>query len=226
MTTPEFSVVAVSTALNPPPAVRAKCENSISSQTFPIRHIYIDAGQQGGACLENVFQAVHSLHPTDIVLWVDGDDWLIPSNAAEIVIKAHRQGAWVTWGQYLLHDGKNTRVGHCHDSLNRRMCRREPWYASHLRTFRAGLFQQIKQEDLFWKGTWSPECCDLATMFPMLEMADGRAAFISDTLYGYNYTDRRARKHDIAGPLCDAQREYQTFLRNQPPYPRLERTPW
>lgn len=219
-------VVVVSTAYAPAPELRRQCELSVLTQTVVAQHIYIDAAESGGACLENVYNTVHNLDPATIVVWLDGDDWFAHNGAIERVLQEYKRGAWITWGQYATWEHDLIRPGHCHDAADRRACRREPWYASHLRTFRAGLFQQIRKRDLFWQGDWSPECCDLATMWPMLEMADDRGRFIPDVLYVYNYTDRRERRHDIDGPLCDRQNLAEKHFRSLSSYPRLERSKW
>lgn len=224
-----IDVAVVSTALNPAPEFKRRCLESVQAQkhTSWIRHLYLDAAEYDGACLENIFTLVHALPPEVVVLWLDGDDWLAHDRVVERVVHEYEAGAWMTWGQYALWDVDSIRPGHCHDSKHRRACRIEPWYASHLRTFRAGLFQQIRKEDLAFEGeTWSSQCCDLATMFPMLEMADDRGRFIPDVLYVYNYTERRERRHDIDGPLCDAQERAVKHFRSLPRYPRLETQSW
>lgn len=222
-----LEIVAVSTAFNPDPELRRRCELSVLTQAIPIQHIYIDAAIDGGACLENVYNTVMNLDPAAIVLWVDGDDWLASDHVVERVLLEYQRGAWMTWGQYALWDEKNIRKGHCFDPHDRRACRKDDWYASHLRTFRAGLFQKINPIDLaFEDHLWSPECCDLATMFPMLEMADDRGRFIPDVLYVYNYIDRRARRHDFDGELCERQHRAVTHFRSLPRYDRLVRKPW
>jgi hypothetical protein len=222
-------IAVISTAFGPPHEITQRCLESVQAQKHAdwIRHFYIDAQQYGGACLENVSLVIDALDPATVVLWVDGDDWLAHDQVVERVLREYDKGAWMTWGQYAHWDVDTIHPGHCHDSKHRRACRIEPWYASHLRTFRAGLFQQIDKEDFAFEGEkWSPQCCDLATMFPMLEMADDRGAFIPDVLYVYNYTQRRERKHDFSGPLCDAQERAVHHFRSMPRYPRLEKAPW
>jgi hypothetical protein len=71
--------------------------------------------------------------------------------------------------------------------------RKSPFRVSHLRTFRAGLYQKIKEQDSefscmkdssgeFYKMTY-----DVGIMFPMLEMAGVEKVAFNDTiLYIYN----------------------------------------
>lgn len=220
-------IAAISTALRPRPEIRQRCEDSIKAQTLPVHHIYI-VDDWGGYHLENLSRAVHSLPPDTIVLSVDGDDWLSNPRAAEIVNRAYAAGAWMTWGQYELHDQGRRKIGHCRDAANRRNCRREPYYASHLKTFRAGLFQQIDPAYLKDRhGVWLQECCDMAFMLPMLEMADDRGVFIPEVLYGYHYTDRRLRGHDSPGSkLHKNQLVTRAYVQSRPVCPRLATAPW
>jgi hypothetical protein len=48
------------------------------------------------------------------------------------------------------------------------------------------LFKKINKEDLMYEGKFYPVTCDLAIMFPLLEMASrGHIRFIPDVLYVY-----------------------------------------
>lgn len=222
-----MNFVVVSTAYRPSDAVRHRCEKSVRVQTIPARHVYI-ADTVGGCMLENLYNAITELDPTDIVCSVDGDDWLTDPRALEHVACAYVTGAWMTWGQFVQYEnGKRTKNGHAFDVRNRRACRQSPWYASHLKTYRAGLFQQIKWTDLRMNGAWLQQCCDLAVMFPLLEMSDDRGKFIARPIYGYDYTDRRARKNDKPGsPLNIEQKACERHVRSLPVYPRLDVAPW
>src|SRR5439155_169196 len=58
---------------------------------------------------------------------------------------------------------------------------------SHLRTFYAGLFKRIQKEDLMYEGDFFKMDADIATMFPMIEMArGGHFRFIKEVLLDYN----------------------------------------
>ena len=61
---------------------------------------------------------------------------------------------------------------------------------SHLRTFYAGLFKKISQEDLLHDGAFYSMTWDMAIMLPMVEMAsEGHVHFIPDVLYIYNHAN-------------------------------------
>ena len=74
-----------------------------------------------------------------------------------------------------------------HASMNYRS---KPWVMSHLRTFKSHLWSSIKDEDLRdGDGNYFMTTCDLAMMFPMIEMAGERSRFIPNILHCYNRTN-------------------------------------
>jgi hypothetical protein len=80
------------------------------------------------------------------------------------------------------------------------------------------LFKKIEIEDLldgdeFFSMTW-----DFAIMFPMIEMAGNRHAFISDIVYVYN-TANQINDNKVNAQL---QRDLDIVLRNMPCYQRLD----
>jgi len=92
------------------------------------------------------------------------------------------------------------------------------WVTSHLRTFRKGLWDKIKDEDLRENGEYYQVAWDLAFMYPMIEMADSHVRFIDKILYMYN---------DL-NPNCDnairAQEQVRTGqkIQNKKEYARLD----
>ena len=132
---------------------------------------------------QNLYDTIGALDPDDVVVWLDADDWLAHDRVAERVIAMHDAGALVTYGQYITSDGQ---PGHC-QAYVRHDYRREPWYASHLKTFRAGLFQKLAPEDLQLDGEWLSLAVDVAVMLPMMEMAGpDRVLFCDEVLAVYH----------------------------------------
>ncbi len=157
--------------------------------------------------LSNIFYAVWSCDPMEIVVSLDGDDWLANE---EVLSKLNSTYAdpevWMTYGQFSCFpyvDG----VGAAEvpfSVIASNSFRESPWVTTHLRTFYAGLFQKINLEDLLIDGNFFSMTWDMAMMFPMLEMAGDRSRFIPDVLYVYN----------IENPLNDGKvnRMYQAAL--------------
>jgi len=172
--------------------------------------------------LANQYEAIHSCQPWEIILVVDGDDWVTHNEVFSYLNDVYQDPhIWLTYGQfwYVLKD----RLGICKalplDILEHGLIRTYPrWVTSHMRTFYAGLYQAIEKDDLMYKGNWFPMGADVSTMFPMIEMARERVLFISDIIYQYNDANTLSFYHDRR----DEQIEIEKEIRSRKPYPRLE----
>jgi glycosyltransferase involved in cell wall biosynthesis len=172
--------------------------------------------------LENLYRSIHACDDQEIVILLDGDDWLAHPGVLQTLNAVYSDShCWLTYGQYVSWPepvpGYSRPIPARITDTN--TFRAYDWCASHLRSFYAWLFKRINREDLIspW-GTFYPMAWDQALMFPMLEMAGHRAKFIPDVLYTYN----------AANPLNDAkvnrplQRQCEAAIRRQKPYDRLE----
>lgn len=176
--------------------------------------------------LANQYYAIHSCNKKEIIVILDGDDWLAHNDVLYYLNDVYQDlNVWLTYGQFWYFK-KNVK-GFCRpipakviqDNAIREHCE---WYYSHLRSFYAGLFQSIKREDLFYKGNFFPMAADVATMYPMLEMCGGRFVCIPDVLYIYNDSNQLSFHHDqgdkqkeIRYDICHNRRRY-TSLKKQP----------
>ena len=87
--------------------------------------------------------------------------------------------------------------------------------------FYAGLFQQIKLEDLSHNNAFFPFCADVASMFAMIEMAGTHIKFIPEVLYIYNDDNPLSYHHDPT-----PQRELEAYIRTMPRYEPLKEKVW
>jgi glycosyltransferase involved in cell wall biosynthesis len=146
--------------------------------------------------LANIYHAVYSCGDHEIILLLDGDDWLHNNEVLSLISKTYEdENIWMTYGQYV--EYPRGRMGQCREMprevIEKNAYRDFAWITSHLRTFYAWLFKKIKTKDLMFNGDFFSVTWDMAILFPMLEMSAGRCKFISDVLYEYN----------IATPLND-----------------------
>lgn len=137
--------------------------------------------------MHNQYDAIHSCRDDEIIVTVDGDDWLPHKNVLTYLNSVYsKKEVWLTHGTYQQSNGKS---GHSFadgkDVIDQNSFR-DSSCPSHLRTFYAWLFKRIKKEDLMYEGEFLDMTGDLAMMFPMMEMAGDRQAFISRVLYIYN----------------------------------------
>ena len=167
---------------------KALCLSSVRSQVdVEARHTYIDADLQvpPRTKMENLVEQLGKLEDEAVVVLVDGDDWLAHKRALARVAQAHYgEGAWCTYGSFRNSDGS---PGFAAPYGPEEDYRRSDWRATHLKSFRAGLFNRIKHEDLQYLGKWIDRGDDPAFMFCILEMAGrDRTQWIRDFLYVYN----------------------------------------
>jgi glycosyltransferase involved in cell wall biosynthesis len=140
--------------------------------------------------LANIVGGVSTIgsSPEDIIVLVDGDDWLSNDRVFEKLNTIYNdKDAWMTYGQYQHLSGKHR--GICAYLTDTRRYRKfRTWRTSHLRTFKYHLWKRIKDEDLRdSSGNYYPMTWDLSFMFPMIEMAGlNRIRYIRDILYIYN----------------------------------------
>lgn len=169
--------------------------------------------------LANIYYAVLSCNDADIIVLLDGDDRLMHHRVLQIVNEAYADDIWLTYGQF---QGDPDGVMGCCDRMPANVIannsfRKYAWITSHLRTFYAKLFKNIKPEDLIADNEFMRVAWDLAFMLPMLEMAGERIRFISEVLYLYNKSN----------PISDfrinlaKQEQYERMIRNMRPYTRL-----
>ena len=140
--------------------------------------------------VHNIYNMVHSCNDDEIIVVLDGDDWLFNNNVLKRLDQEYQKDIWMTYGQYISYHDREIGCSCAipNDIIEANVFRRYRWCTSHLRTFYAWLYKKINYQDLMYNGKWLQMAGDLAIMFPMLEMSGKRQAFISDVLYEYNYT--------------------------------------
>jgi glycosyltransferase involved in cell wall biosynthesis len=163
--------------------------------------------------LANMVRAVATCQNDEIVAVLQGEDWLAHEWVLQRLNAYYADSdLWLTYGQY--RDFPTYQIGAC-QPIKERKLRSQPFNASHLKTFYAGLFKKIKESDFIFSGQFLDPCADLAYMIPMLEMAKDHYHFISEILYISNrYT---ASKEDR-----ESQMRCEKFIRSLDPYAPLQ----
>jgi glycosyltransferase involved in cell wall biosynthesis len=144
--------------------------------------------------LANIIKAFELLNPIDddILITVDGDDWLASEKSFSILKKYcdDNSDLLVTYGSWIAYPNPNvtTNNGSYTEEHFKYGIRRVSWRASHLRTMKYKVWKHIKDEDFRDQdGNYFRSALDLAIMWPALEMAGHRRSrHIPDILYTYN----------------------------------------
>lgn len=225
-----MSIVVLSTGRNSP--TKHICLASVQMQLGgPYEHIYVESAPDV-TVLENVHREVHKLPPDTIVVWLDGDDWLFACHSLLTVHRIYLQNpeCLLTYGQFVDDKGRPGFAA----PYTTTDYRSAPWLATHLKTFRAGLFQRIDISDLkhetvhhdahsgstSYRLNWIPMASDQAVMLPMLEMAGPhRIYFNREPLVIYNTANSHWANADDAGRKEEA--DWAQRIRAKRRYERL-----
>lgn len=130
--------------------------------------------------LPNIHNAIMQwvTDPEDIIVIVDGDDWLSTKNALTIVNDFYNENdCWLMYGSSQFNDGKKFHSSPYRESDFESDYRSANFRISPLRTFRAGLYHSIAQQDPEFKcmkdkkGNWFSMCYSMAVFYPLMEMA-------------------------------------------------------
>ena len=130
----------------------------------------------------------------DIILFLDGDDWLFDENVFQNLNKYYNTtNCWMTYGgMYCYPKGNLAHPQNTSYSLevhNSKAYRKDVWRASHLRSFRWFLYNKIKREDLIWSktGEYYYNAEDLAVSFYCMEMCPkDKIGVVNFPTYVYN----------------------------------------
>lgn len=148
----------------------------------------------------------------EIVVVLNGEDWL----AHEWVLTRLNEyyadpDLWMTFGES--RDYPAYQVGSAHPVQEGKPVRAQPFGASPLNTFYAKLFKRIQVSDFLYKGEYFPAACEMAYMFPMIEMAKGHSQCLQDILYICN--------REAKGADRELQAFFEKHIRALKPYPQL-----
>jgi glycosyltransferase involved in cell wall biosynthesis len=185
--------------------------------------VTLSRNQKNLGSLGNYTLAIHSCKDEEIVVAVDGDDFLAHEWVLEKLNRLYANPEiWMTYGNFLDYPTYRQEPVTCQKLSTRvisnQSYRKEAWVTTHLRTFYAALFKRIQREDLLYKGNFYPMAGDLAFVFPLLEMAGDHVRFVPDILYLYNRGNPLS-DHKINFAL---QNECADQIRSKPPYTPLK----
>ena len=197
-------------------------KNVIESLELDERFSIIDNTEKKYA-LKNIDDAIRYSNPApeDVIVVLDGDDWLATSNVLETLSSYYSDGALVTFGSFVRFPDGNIgqESSEYPDSIiEKNEFRQDTWRASHLKTFKNSLWLKVNKDDLKdVDGNYYEVSYDQAMMLPLLEMAGDRAKYIPEILYVYNLGNPNAVNK------TKAKKQYQTMLeiRKKQKYTRI-----
>lgn len=177
--------------------------------------------------VKNLYDAIHSCKDEEIVVRVDGDDFLAHPFVLKYLNKVYAdRNVWMTYGNYLDYPSYEQNPKLCEEFppsvIRSGSFRKYKWVSTHLQTFYAGLFKKIDVEHLKKEGAFLSMAGDVALLIPLLEMAKSHVRHIKDVLYLYNRIN----------PISDHKKNLQLqsacegHVRSLKPYAPLEKAPY
>ena len=185
--------------------------------------------ENNGSSLANYIRGFDFANPNDhdVVVWVDGDDWLAHNFVLENLVKIYNENdAWMTYGSWKVYP-----TGEIFPSRhvvvpnwvhNENAYRKWTFVYSHLRTHKAFLFRNLDRNDL-WDdrcNEYYKEATDTAYLFPMTEMC-GPNHLYRNTEIGLILN--RSNPLNVGKQRMTKQKETEQIIRQKRPYSRLIR---
>ena len=165
-------------------------------------------------------QDKHSAQDVNIIL--DGDDWLSSLNCLSYLNKEYVDtNCMMTYGTYVYYPLGTVGVEPSEyptEVINKNSFRSDKWRASHLRTFKHHLWQNLDMKDLQNdNGDYYETAYDQALMLPLLEMSAERSTYIDKIMHVYN------RTNPLNVDKTKQQLQFQTAqrIRGKTPYGRI-----
>lgn len=163
----------------------------------------------------------------DILVFVDGDDWLFDEDVlSNLANYYNKHDVWMTYGKMICYPsgevGNPQNTLYSDDVINNNLYRKDWWRASHLRTFKWGLYKKIEMQSMLYSktGNYYFHAEDLATSYPCLEMCPKHKIGVLDFFtYVFNATPSN-RSRGVAREQ-EAGIELETEIRNQKPYNKI-----
>lgn len=177
--------------------------------------------------LANLFEVAKASEDYEVILIVEGDDFLAHENVLSKLNRIYSTTpTWMTYGNFLDYPSYKQMPVKCKpyskNIVFNNSYRSHEFIMTHLRTFYAGLFKLIREEDLFYNGRFVPAGWDMAVMVPLLEMSGKHAHFVNEVLYLYNRSTPSVDLKTNPFLLTDCI----NYIKKLPKYKRLKRLPF
>lgn len=163
--------------------------------------IYINNKERMGAMYNHQNAIFNYCNTEDIVIHLDGDDWFPNNKVLSYIDDFYNfHGCLMMYGQAKYFSGRegNARPYLSKEEFDNK--RNLPFFVSHIRTFRAKAFFEIKNQDPDLecfkddKNNWYSMAPDVAMMYPLLEIC------------GYDkvkYNDKVLYIYNDSNPICE-----------------------
>jgi glycosyltransferase involved in cell wall biosynthesis len=174
--------------------------------------------------LRNLDELINQFDDEDIVIEIDGDDFLLSSNTVSDIKNLYSdENVWLTNGSFMYSDGNPGFSSKC----NPETVRKDVFLFSHLRTWKSFLWKAIPDSYLRDDdGSYFKSAADVAYTFSLLELSgDENYRFLSKLYYVYN-AESPYNDHKIGSATGGGHREQErcsNIIRNKTKLKKLIR---
>lgn len=175
-------------------------DDSSSDNTFNLVQEYVQLRNQEHRFLmiknderrykmANIYRAYHMCDDTDLIIELDGDDWLMHDQVLARYNQIYSDpSVWMTYGNFmewptnvpqLMNNIKD-------EETNTLRKKKNCCFWAGLRTYYAWLAKLIALKDILFKGEFLRMTSDVAIMLPMFEMASTHYAFLTEMMFEHN----------------------------------------
>jgi glycosyltransferase involved in cell wall biosynthesis len=176
--------------------------------------------------LPNIHNAILNYCDTDdICVLLDGDDAFLKKNTLTYVNSFFEQNdCWIMYGQFMFSTG-GIGFASAYTEEEFKNIRKAPFRVSHLRSFKAGLYHKISEQDSDFScmkdkdGNFYRISYDVAMFAPMLDMSPfEKVKFNNKPLYLYNF------ENPISDHIKDQKGQTMTHMEiyNKKPFTKIE----
>lgn len=174
--------------------------------------------------LKNLDDLISTFDDDDIVIELDGDDFLLNQNVVSEIKEVYSTGKiWLTNGSFVYTNGNRGFSEKCNPDT----IRRDPFRFSHLRTWKVFLWKAIPKNYLTDdNGDYFKSAADVAYCFALLELAGEENYRFLDKLYYVYNADSPFNDHkpgSATGNGLSEQNRCATSIRNKPKLDKLIR---
>ena len=172
---------------------------------------------------QNIWHAHRFLDadPDDIIVELDGDDWLAHDQVLAHIAEAYEDpDVWLTYGSYRYWPNPdhwhNPALPYPPDVVAARTYRTHPVLFNHPETWRAFMWERLSEWELKDdRGQWIRRTWDYAAMMPLLELAGAHWRHLPEELYVYNHSNQLSH---VRNPEHNAQAAFEAeSVKNRAP---------
>lgn len=145
-----------------------------------------------------LFEVIHQLNPKDIVLLLNEKNWIAHENVfAHLNSSYANPNVWMTCSRSVSYPSYQTieESAFSDEFLTKKQLRSEKnWKLSGLKSFYAGLFQEIRLQDFLFEGQFIENQVEKTLSIPMVEMGPNNLLFLNEIAYVVNH-DKKEYEH-------------------------------